>query len=74
MPTGVLLSGGAMPASASRSSVHFADIAGNLIASGVGSATLRDYAKLGVLYLQNGMWEAAIASAMVWFSAAKSIG
>jgi hypothetical protein len=45
-----------------------------LIASGVGSATLRDYAKLGVLYLQNGMWEAAIASAMVWFSAAKSIG
>ena len=44
-----------MPASASRSSVHFADIAGNLIVSGAGSATLRDYAKLGVLYLQNGM-------------------
>jgi hypothetical protein len=35
---------------------HSADIAGNLIASGAGFATLRDYAKLGVLYLQNGMW------------------
>jgi CubicO group peptidase (beta-lactamase class C family) len=34
-----------------------ADIAGNLIASGAGFATLRDYAKLGVLYLQNGMWD-----------------
>jgi CubicO group peptidase (beta-lactamase class C family) len=35
---------------------HSADIAGNVIASGAGFATLRDYAKLGVLYLQNGMW------------------
>ena len=35
---------------------HSADIAGNLIASGAGFATLRDYAKLGVLYLQNGRW------------------
>jgi CubicO group peptidase (beta-lactamase class C family) len=35
---------------------HSADIAGNLIASGAGFATLRDYAKLGVLYLQNGLW------------------
>jgi hypothetical protein len=34
---------------------HSADIAGNLIASRAGFATLRDYAKLGVLYLQNGM-------------------
>lgn len=37
-------------------SYHSADIAGNLIAAGAGSATLRDYAKLGVLYLQNGVW------------------
>jgi hypothetical protein len=36
---------------------HSADIVGNLIASGAGFATLRDYAKLGVLYLQNGMWD-----------------
>jgi hypothetical protein len=36
---------------------HSADIAGNLIASGAGFATLRDYAKLGVLYLQNGLWD-----------------
>jgi hypothetical protein len=36
---------------------HSADIAGNLIASGAGFATLRDYAKLGMLYLQNGMWD-----------------
>jgi CubicO group peptidase (beta-lactamase class C family) len=36
---------------------HSADIAGNLIASGAGFATLLDYAKLGVLYLQNGMWD-----------------
>ena len=35
---------------------HSADIAGNLIASGAGFAHLRDYAKLGVLYLQDGMW------------------
>lgn len=35
---------------------HSADIAGNLIASGAGFAHLRDYAKLGVLYLQDGVW------------------
>jgi hypothetical protein len=36
---------------------HSADIAGNLIASGAGFASLRDYAKLGVLYLQGGAWD-----------------
>ena len=35
---------------------HSADIAGNLIGSGAGFATLRDYAKLGVLYLKDGVW------------------
>jgi len=35
---------------------HSADITGNLIASGAGYATLRDYAKLGVLYLNDGVW------------------
>ncbi|HTI82565.1 MAG TPA: serine hydrolase [Acetobacteraceae bacterium] len=33
-----------------------ADIAGNLIGSGAAFATLRDWAKLAVLYLQDGMW------------------
>ena len=33
-----------------------ADLSGNLIASGAAFATLRDYAKLGVLYLQDGVW------------------
>ena len=39
-----------------RSYQHSADIAGNLIASGAGFATLRDYAKLGVLHVQDGVW------------------
>ena len=33
-----------------------ADIAGNLIGSGSAFATLRDWAKLAVLYLQDGQW------------------
>lgn len=33
-----------------------ADIAGNLIGSGAAFATLRDWAKLAVLYIQDGMW------------------
>jgi CubicO group peptidase (beta-lactamase class C family) len=36
---------------------HSADLTGNLIASGAGFATLRDYARLGVLYLQDGLWD-----------------
>lgn len=34
-----------------------ADISGNLIGSGSAFATLRDWAKLGVLYLQDGVWD-----------------
>ena len=33
-----------------------ADIAGNLIASGSGFALLRDYARFGLLYAQDGVW------------------
>jgi CubicO group peptidase (beta-lactamase class C family) len=36
---------------------HSADLTGNFIGSGSGFATLRDYAKLGVLYLQDGVWD-----------------
>ena len=36
---------------------HSADYVGNFIASGSGFACLRDYAKLGVLYLQDGVWD-----------------
>jgi CubicO group peptidase (beta-lactamase class C family) len=35
---------------------HSADITGNFIGSGAGFATVRDYAKLGVLYLNDGVW------------------
>jgi CubicO group peptidase (beta-lactamase class C family) len=35
---------------------HSADMAGNFIGSGAGFATLRDYAKLGVLYVNDGLW------------------
>ena len=35
---------------------HSADLVGNFIGSGAGFATLRGYAKLGVLYLQDGVW------------------
>jgi CubicO group peptidase (beta-lactamase class C family) len=36
---------------------HSADCVGNFIASGSGFGTLRDYAKLGVLYVQDGVWD-----------------
>ncbi len=35
---------------------HSADVAGNLIASGSGFAVLRDYARFGLLYAQDGVW------------------
>ena len=40
-----------------RSYQHSADVAGNLIASGSGAAVLRDYARFGLLYLQDGVWD-----------------
>ncbi len=36
---------------------HSADLAGNLIASGSGFAVLRDYARFGLLYAQDGVWQ-----------------
>jgi CubicO group peptidase (beta-lactamase class C family) len=36
---------------------HSADCVGNFIGSGSGFATLRDYARLGVLYAQDGVWD-----------------
>lgn len=35
---------------------HSADLTGNLIASGSGFAVLRDYARFGLLYAQDGVW------------------
>ena len=35
---------------------HSADFRGNFIASGSGAATLRDFARFGVLYLNDGLW------------------
>jgi CubicO group peptidase (beta-lactamase class C family) len=45
---------------------HSADIAGNFIGSGAGFATLRDYAKLGVLYLNDGVWHGERLLPMGW--------
>lgn len=35
---------------------HSADRVGNFVASGSGAATLRDYARFGLLYIQDGVW------------------
>ncbi len=43
-----------------------ADVAGNLIGSGSAFATLRDWAKLGVLYLRDGVWNGERLLAEGW--------
>ncbi len=39
-----------------RTYQHSADIAGNFIGSGAGFASARDYAKFGLLYVNDGVW------------------
>lgn len=51
---------------------HSADSTGNMIASGAGFATLRDYARLGVLYLQDGVWQGERILPEGWVSYALS--
>ncbi len=46
-----------LPDSLGMHSYHMSgDLAGNLVGSGAAFATLRDWAKLAVLYLQDGVW------------------